>query len=108
MKKSSYETIYATLSAINFDNAEIMEELNHEIHRNDEVKAKKMQEYDALHDVIMANLDNTPITCGELFEAIEDKIPEDITKGRVQYALTHLWKDEIKTIVGKPNTYCKA
>ena len=108
MKKSSYETIYATLSAINFDNAEIMEELDREIHRNDEAKAKKAQSYEALHDVIVGALDETPITCGELYESIEDKLPSGATRGKVQYALTHLWKDEIVTIVGKPNTYHKA
>lgn len=108
MKKSSYETIYATLSAINFDNAEIMEELDREIHRNDEVKAKKAQSYEALHDIIVGALDDTPITCSELYESIEDKLPSGATRGKVQYVLTHLWKDEIATIVGKPNTYRKA
>ena len=108
MKKSSYETIYATLSAINFDNAEIMEELDREIHRNDEVQGNIIKSYEALHDIIVSALDDTPITCSELYESIEDKLPSGATRGKVQYALTHLWKDEIATIVGKPNTYRKA
>lgn len=108
MKKSTYETIYATLSAINFDNPEVMEELDREIHRNDEVKAKKAQAYDAIHDIIVGALDETPITCGELYESIEDKLPSGVTRGKVQYALTHLWSDEIVKIEGKPNMYKRA
>lgn len=108
MKKSSYETIYAALSAVNFDNEEIMSELYKEIHRNDEVKAKKAEEYATLHDIIMRGLDVKPQTCGELHEAIKDSLPEGTTRGKVQYALTHLWQDEIVKIPGKPNTYRRA
>ena len=110
MKKSSYEAIYAALSSINYanENPDVMDELYREIHRNDERKAKSAQEYDSIHDLIISTLGDTPITFGELYEALEGKLPNGITKGRVQYALSHLWKDEIVTTAGKPNTYHRA
>ena len=56
----------------------------------------------------MGNLSDTPVTCGELYDAIESELPEGMTKGKVQYALTHLWQDEIVKVSGKPNGYKKA
>jgi len=105
MKKISYETIYATLSAINFDNKDIMDELYKEIHRNDERKAKNAETYDAIHDAVIMGLDVKPQTCAEIYEGIKDKLPEGVTRNKVQYALTHLWQDEIVKIEGKPNMY---
>ena len=45
MKKTSYEAIYNALTAINFDNAEVMEDLRKELNRGAELKAKKASEY---------------------------------------------------------------
>lgn len=108
MKNASLNTIYATLSAINFDNEEIMEELRKEMNRGSERKAANAKAYDALHDAIVGNLDSTPVTCAELFAAIEHQLPEGVSKSKVQYALTHLWQDEIVKVEGKPNTYHRA
>lgn len=109
MTNASLNTIYTVLSSVDFENKEtVLAEVYKDLHRNDEVKAKKAQAYDALHDIIVGALDETPVTCAELYESIEDKLPSGATRGKVQYALTHLWKDEIKTIPGKPNTYCRA
>lgn len=106
MKNSTMNTIYATLSTIDFaDKETIMDELYKEIHRGDARKEANAKSYDALHDIVIGNLDKTPVTCGELYEAIAHLLPTGTTKGKVQYALTHLWKNEIVTIEGKPNTY---
>lgn len=83
-------------------------ELTAEMNKGEAQKAKNAEAYDALHDVIVDNLSNTPVTCGELWDAIKDDAPEGTTKGKVQYALTHLWQDEIVKIEGKPNSYRKA
>lgn len=83
-------------------------EINAELNKGEAQKAKNAEAYDALHDVIVDNLSGTPVTCGELWDAIKDDVPEGTTKGKVQYALTHLWQDEIVKIDGKPNSYRKA
>ena len=109
MTNASLNTIYTVLSSVDFENKEtVLAEVYKDLHRNDEIKAKKAESYEALHDIIVGALDNTPITCSELFESIKDKLPNDAKRGNVQYALTHLWLDEIKKIPGKPNTYCRA
>ena len=108
MKKSTYETIYSALTSFGFDNEEVLAELTKEINRGAEKKAANDAAYDALHDVVVSNLEATPCTCSELWEAIKDIVPDGTTKGKVQYALSHLWKDEIVVIPGKPNTYRRA
>lgn len=109
MTNASLNTIYTVLSSVDFENKEtVLTEVYKDLHRNDEIKAKKAESYEALHDIIVGALDETPITCSELFDSIEHKLPDDVKRGKVQYALTHLWQDEIKKIPGKPNTYCRA
>ena len=108
MKKLSLVAIKDALVGFGFDNAEIMDELTKEITKGDAQKAKNAEAYEAMHDVIVGTLSSVPVTCGELYESIKDELPEGATKGKVQYALTHLWQDEIVKIEGKPNTYRRA
>lgn len=109
MTNASLNTIYTVLSSVDFENKEtVLAEVYKDLHRNDEIKAKKAESYEALHDIIVGALDETPITCSELYDSIENKLPDDVKRGKIQYALTHLWQDEIKKIPGKPNTYCRA
>ena len=107
MKKASLSAIYSALKGIDFD-SEILAEVEKELNKGEEKKAKNAEAYEAMHDVIVGALSDTPVTCAELFESIESELPEGATKGKVQYALTHLWSDEIVKIEGKPNTYRKA
>ena len=108
MKKLSLVAIKNALVGFGFDDAEILTELDKEITKGDAQKAKNAEAYEAMHDVIVGALGDAPVTCGELYDAIKDELPEGATKGKVQYALTHLWQDEIVKIEGKPNTYRKA
>jgi hypothetical protein len=48
---------------------------------------------------------DTPLTIGEIYDAIEDDLPDGFTKGKIQYAITRLWIDEVNKIEGKVNTY---
>ena len=104
MKKASLSAIYSALKGIDFD-SEILAEVEKELNKGEEKKAKNAEAYEAMHDVIVGALSDTPVTCAELFESIEGDLPEGATKGKVQYALTHLWSDEIVKTEGKVNTY---
>jgi len=109
MKKNTLETIRTALLDAGYESTDpIMEEIDAEINRSAEAKAKNAEAYESIHDLIVGTLSATPVTCAELFDSIESELPEGITKGKVQYALTHLWQDEIVKIPGKPNTYRKA
>lgn len=108
MKKSVFETIRTALTDLGYDNAEILAELDKEINRGADTKAKNLEVYESFHELLVSNLSDSPATCSEIYEAIANELPEGVTKGKVQYALTHLWQDEIVKIEGKPNTYRKA
>ena len=91
MKKSSYETIYAALTATNFDNQEILDELTKEINRGAEAKARKANEYDAAKPIVFEaiRVAGVPVTVAEIFDHCQNELPEGFTKSRVQYGLTH-------------------
>ena len=108
MKKATFEAIKTALTNFGFADEDVLAELDKEINKGAEQKAKNAEAYDAIHDIVMNALTSVPATVAKIWEAIEDEVPEGITKGKVQYALTHLWQDEIVKIEGKPNTYRKA
>lgn len=109
MKKATLSTIYSALLDSGYESTDpIMQELDAELHRGDARKEANAKAYDALHGVIMDNLSNDLCTAAELWDAIKDDVPEGTTKNKVQYALTHLWQDEIVKVEGKPNSYRKA
>ena len=108
MKKATFEAIKTALTNFGYDNADVLAELDKEINKGAEAKAKNAEAYDAIHDIVVGTLTAVPVTCAELYESIEGDLPMGMTKGKVQYALTHLWQDEIVKIEGKPNTYRRA
>ena len=108
MKKLTLVAIKTALTNFGFADEEILSELDKEINKGAEVKAKNAEAYESIHDLVIGTLSATPVTVAEIWESIESEVPEGITKGKVQYALTHLWQDEIVKVEGKPNGYRKA
>ena len=86
----------------------LRDEVFAEVTKGDAQKAKNAEAYESIHDLVIGTLSDTPATCAEIFEQIETELPSGMGKGKVQYALTHLWQDEIVKIEGKPNTYRRA
>ena len=108
MKKVTLIAIKDALTGYGYMDSEVLSELNREITKGEDAKAKNAEAYESIHSLIVDTLSDTPVTCGEVWESIKDDVPDGITKGKVQYALTHLWQDEIVKIEGKPNTYRRA
>jgi len=109
MKKITLETIYSALTDYGFADEAVLMEIQNELNKGKARKDANTKAYDALHDVIVGNLGDSPCTCAELWDAIKDEATAlGATKGKVQYALTHLWEDEIVKIEGTPNTYKRA
>ena len=109
MKKATMNTILSLIA--NIDTAEaqaVRDELTAELSKGAELKAQNMATYDEAKAVVMDTLSDTPVTLGELYEAVEGELPEGFTKGKLQYAVTRLWAAEIVKIEGKINTYRKA
>lgn len=109
MKKATMNTILSLIANIDTDEANaVRNELNAELNKGAEQKAQNDALYEAAKAVVMNELGDTPVTISELYEAVEGQLPEGFTKGKLQYAVTRLWKDEIVRIEGKVNTYRKA
>ena len=108
MKKLSLVAIKNALVGYGYADEDILAELEKEITKGEAQKAKNAEAYDAIHDIVIGALSMVPVTVAELWDSIEDEVPEGITKGKVQYALTHLWQDEIVKVEGKPNGYRRA
>ena len=109
MKKATLEAIRTALTDLGYENAEVMGELDAELSKGAEEKAARAAAYAGIHDIVVDNLTDTPVTCADLFAEIEDDIvAKGMTRHNVQYALNNLWQDEIVKIAGKPNTYRRA
>jgi hypothetical protein len=108
MKKSTMQSLVSYLDGevvTNLD--EIRAELVAELTKG-EAKAQANRDlYAQAHDVVMSGLAQAtvPVTIGELYESIKDELPEGFSKGKVQYAITRLWADEVEKTEGKVNTY---
>ena len=109
MKKASMETLVNYIDSHDLTELfNIKDELTAELNKGAEAKAKNAEAYESIHDLVVGNLADAPCTCAELYEVIKDELPEGMSRGKVQYALTHLWQNEIVKIEGKPNTYRRA
>jgi len=109
MKKATMNTILTLIATIDTPEAEaVRAELNAELNKGAEEKARSAELYDAAKAVVMDELGDTPVTISELYEAVQENLPDGFTKGKLQYAVTRLWTDAIVKIEGKVNTYRKA
>ena len=106
MKKATLTTIYESLKTMDYD-PEILAEIENELNKGAEKAQANRELYASAHDVVIEALRTAtnPVTIGELYESIESELPEGMTKGKVQYAVTRLWSDEIVKIEGKVNSY---
>ena len=109
MKKATLQAIYDTLSMQEMEgmvSPDVLAELKAELNKGAEEKAARAAAYAGIHDVVVDNLTETPVSLNDLWPEIESEVTaKDMTKHNVQYALNNLWQDEIVKIVGKPNTY---
>ena len=86
---------------------EIKAEIEAELSKG-EAKAQANRDlYAQAHDVVIDALSDTPVTIGELYDEIANALPEGFSKGKVQYAITRLWADEVVKTEGKVNTYTR-
>lgn len=102
-------TILFLIANINTPEAEeVRNELTAELNRNAEKAEANRQLYEEVHDIVMGALSTeTPVTIAELFAEIENELPDGFSKGKVQYAVTRLWSDEIVKHEGKTNGYTR-
>ena len=109
MKKATMNTILSLISTIDTPEAQaVRDELTAELNKGAELKAQNDALYESAKPIVMDELGDATCTIGELWDAVADKMPAGFTKGKLQYAMTRLWKDELSKVEGKVNAYCKA
>ena len=109
MKKVSLQSLVSFIDSIDAppEILDIREEIVNELAKG-EAKAQANRDlYAEAKSVVLGALSDTPVTIGELYEEVKDELPEGFSKGKVQYALTRLWADEVVKIEGKVNTYTR-
>ena len=113
MKKVSLQSLVSFIDSMNAQGStsqeimDIRDEIVAELSKGAEKAQANRDLYASAHDVVMNGLRmaSVPVTIGELYASIADELPDGFSKGKVQYAITHLWADEIVKTEGKVNTY---
>lgn len=106
MKKATLSAIYDALKAIDFD-ADMLAEVEKDLTKGDAEKAKNAEVYEQAKPIVLGALSDTPVTLGELYDEIANELPEGFTKGKVQYAITRLWANDVTKVEGKVNSYAR-
>lgn len=106
MKKNTMNTILSLIATIDTPEAEeVRAELTAELNKGAEKAEANRKLYEQAKEIVLSELGDTPVTVAELYEAVEDKLPEGFTKAKVQYALGHYWEAEVVKHEGKVNSY---
>ena len=110
MKKTTMMTLVSYLNAQNFlpsDVADACDELKEELNRGAEKAQKNRELYESVKPIVWDGFKvaGKPITIAELFEEIENELPDGFGKSKVQYAVTRLWINELVKNEGKVNAY---
>ena len=107
MKKATMNTILSLIATIDTPEAEeVRAELNAELNKGAEKAQANRELYDAAKSAVLDALSDTPVTLAELYEEVKDKV--NLSKAKIQYALTHYWESEVVKHEGKVNTYTRA
>ena len=106
MKKATLSAIYSALKGIDFD-ADMLAEVEKELTKGDAEKAKNAELYEQAKAIVLGALSDTPATISEIYDEVASELPEGFSKGKVQYAITRLWADEVVKTEGKVNTYSR-
>ena len=108
MKKSTMQSLVSYLNGETVDNiAEIKAEIEAELAKGAEKAQANRDLYAQAKGIVLGALSETPVTIGELYDEIANDLPEGFSKGKVQYAITRLWADEVVKTEGKVNSYSR-
>ena len=106
MKKSTLSAIYSALKDIDLD-SEILAEVEKELTKGEAEKAKNAELYEQAKPIVLGALSDKPATISEIYDEVASELPEGFSKGKVQYAITRLWADEVVKTEGKVNSYSR-
>lgn len=104
MKKSTLVKIVNYLKNVP-EMATECEELEAILKRNEEKASGNREAYAKALDIVMECLNGKEMTVAEIMSACENDLPEGMTKGKVQYALTNYWGEKIMRVDNGKSAY---
>ena len=110
MKKSVFTAIVNYVATHDIPElAGVRDAILDEFKRNEDKAQANRDLYAEAHDAVMAVMDATPRTVGEIYELCADTLPDGFTKSKVQYGIREYWKDDVMKIENPKgaNTYTK-
>ena len=108
MKKATLSTIYSALLDSGYESTDpIMEEISKELNRGEAEKAKNAELYEQAKAIVLGALSDKPATISEIYDEVASELPDGFSTGKVQYAITRLWADEVVKTEGKVNSYSR-
>ena len=109
MRKVSLQSLVSFIDSIDAPQEikDVRDEIVAELSKGAEKAQANRDLYAQAHDVVIGALSDTPVTIGELYDEIASDLPEGFSKGKVQYAITRLWADEVVKTEGKVNSYSR-
>lgn len=108
MKKTTMKTLLAYLNGETVTNIdEVRDELASELAKGEAKAQANRDMYELAHDIVINALvgEEEGLSIAELWTKIEGEMFEGFTKGKLQYAITRMWMDELVKIEGKVNRY---
>ena len=109
MKKASLQSLVSYIDSVDAPQEikDVRDEIVAELSKGAEKAQANRDLYAQAHDVVMEGLRSAgkPVTISELYDEIATKLPVGFSKGKVQYAITRLWADEVVKTEGKVNSY---
>ena len=109
MRKVSLQSLVSFIDSIDAPQEikDVRDEIVAELAKGAEKAQANRDLYAQAKDIVLGALSATPVTIGELYDEIANDLPEGFSKGKVQYAITRLWADEVVKTEGKVNGYSR-
>ena len=109
MRKVSLQSLVSFIDSIDAPQEikDVRDEIVAELSKGAEKAQANRDLYAQAKDIVLGALSDKPATIGEIYAEVEDKLPEGFSKGKVQYAITRLWADEVVKHEGKVNGYTR-
>lgn len=108
MTKATMNSILSLIADIQTEEAAaVREAVTAELNKGKVKSEAASAGYESVKQLVMDTLTDTPATIGELYDELKGELPDDFTKGKLQYAITRLWKGEVTKVPGKVSGYCR-
>lgn len=96
MKKSTITALYNYLTCVTPTLADdAVADIYAEYERIAGKAAEKLAAYENAKPIVFGVMGDDPLTVKQIYELAKDKLPEDFSANKIQYAFLRYWSDEV-------------